>query len=232
MASSGLRRIFNVFSCNPGPEQAPVVDAAAIYVYNALQDENCRVGLFHDGNKRFFDFLARDNQVRCKCGRYESSATHHDYLLPNSKFVTTPLAVHYLVFHREAVANFCHDDLREIMRLSAEVKNTSSDLNDVLGLALGYGTIALKPAQLRRQIENTKHPGIQCDMCQAKPIVGPRYKCMDCFDFDMCQQCAYKLQHPRDHPLRVYLQASVPKPLSPRAPNSPSRMRPLCRVMR
>ena len=232
MASSGYRRIFDVASCNLGAQEAPVVDNVSIYVYNALQDETCAVGLFKDDTKQFFHFQARDNQIRCNCGLYQSATTVHDYMLPASKLVTTSLAVHYLVCHRTAVENFCPDDLNEMRRVAAEVKNTSSDLHDVLGFALGYGNIPLKPAQLRHQIESTEHPHVHCDMCQAEPIMGPRYKCMECYNFDMCQECAYKLEHPRHHPLRVYLQAGVPEPLSPRAPDRPTRKRPLGRVMR
>merc|ERR1719436_1500528 len=45
------------------------------------------------------------------------------------------------------------------------------------------------------------HKGITCDICDEKPIIGVRYKCMVCPDFDMCQECKAKGTHPVEHPL-------------------------------
>ena len=36
---------------------------------------------------------------------------------------------------------------------------------------------------------NTIHTGIHCDMCKKNDIVGLRYKCMYCADYDLCQDC-------------------------------------------
>ena len=33
------------------------------------------------------------------------------------------------------------------------------------------------------------HHGISCDKCQKAPIKGPRHKCVDCTNFDLCQMC-------------------------------------------
>ena len=33
------------------------------------------------------------------------------------------------------------------------------------------------------------HRGVRCDGCGMLPIIGPRYKCKDCQDFDLCHQC-------------------------------------------
>ena len=36
---------------------------------------------------------------------------------------------------------------------------------------------------------NTIHTGIHCDVCKKTDIVGLRYKCMYCADYDLCQDC-------------------------------------------
>lgn len=33
------------------------------------------------------------------------------------------------------------------------------------------------------------HPGVRCDMCAVMPIVGVRYTCTVCPDFDLCEEC-------------------------------------------
>lgn len=45
----------------------------------------------------------------------------------------------------------------------------------------------------------TSHIGITCDGCKKWPIVGKRYKCLVCNDFDLCQTCEEKNDH--SHPM-------------------------------
>ncbi len=39
------------------------------------------------------------------------------------------------------------------------------------------------------------HHGVCCDGCQVNPIVGNRYKCSVCQDFDFCSNCEEKIDH-------------------------------------
>ena len=43
---------------------------------------------------------------------------------------------------------------------------------------------------------NTIHKGFVCDNCKMFPIVGIRYKCMECDDFDLCEKCEKIKAHP------------------------------------
>ncbi|KAI0687748.1 hypothetical protein C8T65DRAFT_746966 [Cerioporus squamosus] len=33
------------------------------------------------------------------------------------------------------------------------------------------------------------HTGVVCDACKMSPLVGVRYRCLDCADYDMCVKC-------------------------------------------
>ena len=40
-----------------------------------------------------------------------------------------------------------------------------------------------------------------CDLCGTENIVGVRYKCSQCPDFDMCSSCESKEEHDPNHVL-------------------------------
>ena len=49
------------------------------------------------------------------------------------------------------------------------------------------------------------HFGVKCDGCGVFPIVGCRYKCAACDNFDYCEQCESKLAEKHNHPfLKIY----------------------------
>ena len=56
------------------------------------------------------------------------------------------------------------------------------------------------------QISNkVMHFGVKCDGCGAFPIVGCRFKCAVCDDFDYCETCEKKLSEKHNHPfLKIY----------------------------
>ena len=64
------------------------------------------------------------------------------------------------------------------------------------------GNIFEKPKDISNKII---HFGVKCDGCGKFPIVGCRYKCAVCDDFDYCEDCEKKLSEKHNHPfLKIY----------------------------
>lgn len=40
------------------------------------------------------------------------------------------------------------------------------------------------------------HQSVTCDGCKKGPIIGNRYKCTVCYDFDFCEECESTIDHP------------------------------------
>ena len=49
------------------------------------------------------------------------------------------------------------------------------------------------------------HQNIKCDICGKCPIEGIRYKCLECNDFDLCENC--ESVHGHQHPLFKFKKA-------------------------
>ena len=45
------------------------------------------------------------------------------------------------------------------------------------------------PTSPTRSNSLERHVGVTCDHCNVHPILGKRYKCQMCFDYDLCQNC-------------------------------------------
>jgi len=74
------------------------------------------------------------------------------------------------------------------MKLNVAVKKTPSKA--VWG---GYANKKPEKCKTMRRIpnhqnENLMHPGVTCDGCEG-PICGPRFRCTECEDYDLCKPC-------------------------------------------
>ncbi|XP_017782927.1 PREDICTED: dystrophin [Nicrophorus vespilloides] len=60
--------------------------------------------------------------------------------------------------------------------------------------------------------ETAKHQA-KCNSCKQYPIIGLRYRCLKCFNFDMCQSCFFSGRltkgHKLSHPMHEYCAATT-----------------------
>jgi len=55
--------------------------------------------------------------------------------------------------------------------------------------------------------ENVIHQYYRCDVCSVEPIIGVRYHCLDCPDYDLCGWCNVNQrdQHDINHKFEIIL---------------------------
>ena len=53
------------------------------------------------------------------------------------------------------------------------------------------------------------HRGVSCNSCNANPIRGIRYRCVNCVDYDLCEQCEALQVHPKTH---IFYKIRIPAP--------------------
>ena len=72
-------------------------------------------------------------------------------------------------------------------------------------------------AEEQAKKEGYVHRGVSCNSCGATPIRGIRYRCANCVDFDLCEQCEALQMHPRTH---LFYKVRIPAPFlgNPRQP--------------
>ena len=98
--------------------------------------------------------------------------------------------------------------------LGSVLSGSGCTMADMLRQWIGAGFAEEVAAQLPNSCEaadNTQpavHTNVACDMCGANPIVGVRFKCMTCDDYDLCAGCEAKGGHDSSHPL---IKMAVPR---------------------
>ena len=74
-------------------------------------------------------------------------------------------------------------------------KKRENDFSQMSKLMLGEGK---EEAIIFSSIKTTHH-GIKCNKCQTEPIVGYRYKCSVCKDYNLCEKCEQKNSETEEH---------------------------------
>lgn len=54
-----------------------------------------------------------------------------------------------------------------------------------------------------------QHRGVQCNGCSMQPIMGIRYHCANCWDYDLCEMCEAQQIHHKTH---VFYKIRIPAP--------------------
>jgi len=72
------------------------------------------------------------------------------------------------------------------------------------------------PGAMPKDVPEQVHPNVICDGCDQSPLLGRRFKCMDCPNFDLCESCFSKRGgfHNPDHAWQEIPAGQVLRPTS------------------
>lgn len=56
---------------------------------------------------------------------------------------------------------------------------------------------------VKTPVSSNIHVNVKCDKCNKIPIVGIRYKCAVCGDFDLCESCEEYFGEKHGHPFFI-----------------------------
>lgn len=65
--------------------------------------------------------------------------------------------------------------------------------------ALKLETPSKWPPNLCLCLIGIKHDGTMCDTCRQQPIIGIRWKCAECTNYDLCTTCYHGDKHHLRH---------------------------------
>jgi len=65
----------------------------------------------------------------------------------------------------------------------------------------GASSTAASPRLVGGAGDAVVHEGATCDNCNMNPIIGVRYRCQECYEYDLCEACEALNVHNADHTL-------------------------------
>jgi len=81
--------------------------------------------------------------------------------------------------------------------IDEEIRNSEVEFQSIAKEEI---TKALQPKPIQKL--KTAHLGVKCDSCHAVPIIGVRYKCSECLNYNLCEICEEKEIHPNHNFLK------------------------------
>lgn len=88
-------------------------------------------------------------------------------------------------------------------------ENGTNDGQDDSKEGQNLGSLLWRIAEEQARKESYVHRGVTCNSCNAMPIKGIRYRCSNCVDFDLCEQCEALQTHPKTH---LFYKVRIPAP--------------------
>ncbi len=78
-----------------------------------------------------------------------------------------------------------------------------SDPDEIFGEPVVDCNTTVTLNKFKEKYMTEQHTDVQCNNCKVTPIIGLRFKCDICHDYNLCLICMEKRLHEKSHPLLV-----------------------------
>jgi hypothetical protein len=103
----------------------------------------------------------------------------------------------------EIIREYMHHDIIECTYVGSPATagaDATAETDTATGAETETGASNDETAEAVSEYADVVHVGVECDTCGMCPIVGPRFKCAVCPDFDLCTACDASDNH-GEHPV-------------------------------
>lgn len=142
--------------------------------------------------KTYFNFRSSEPEIR-RFSVDADASTSYDYLVEKIRNV-------YPTLKREDLQLFWKDEDNELIIFSSDDELIEALTQHEGGFFRVYVKVASKNDS--ENSENQLHPLVTCDGCEGT-VVGSRFKCSVCPDYDLCGTCETKGLHAHHQMIRI-----------------------------
>ncbi|KAI9894929.1 MAG: hypothetical protein M1814_000149 [Vezdaea aestivalis] len=123
--------------------------------------------------------------------------------------------------NRPATAQEATPEIEDTFADEDENASMSDSISPDSGDDSGGKNLLYRIAEDQARREGYCHRGVTCNSCGAHPIRGVRYRCANCYDYDLCEGCeAGGDVHTKTH---LFYKVRVPAPFLGNGPNPPQK---------
>lgn len=93
----------------------------------------------------------------------------------------------------ESIQSFTLDKAQD-----SQIRNNFTHNNIKNSADLVFNSMENSPSPTKNSLGDSVQSGYYCNGCAAEPIVGRRFHCLTCDDFDLCEKCYFYTGHKHD----------------------------------
>lgn len=164
--------------------------------YQELSDEN--TNLKKDNEKQKNQILEKEKEEKRTKEEYDKKISENNSLQQKIKEYekeNEEMKNKIKEYEKEKILN----DNR-IKKLKENEENLNKEISELKIKETKYIEIIKNNKKEKKPTCNTIHNGIKCEKCFKEPIIGYRYKCIQCDNYNLCQDCEEKNAINEDHP--------------------------------
>ena len=172
-------------------------------IHNNVRCDGCK--MYPLVGKRFKCKKCHNFDYCEKCLEKNKDTHKHEFMLIKKKDKTN---LHFRRHHKNlqknnTTGNLFEEEKKEELKLEGEEKKEELKLEEEK-----MEELKLEEEEKKEELKLANkivHFGVKCDGCGAYPIIGCRYKCVICNNFDFCEECEKKKGEEHNHPfMKIY----------------------------